>query len=53
MNNEKLGLEHLIKITTLRDVEIGLNDRKIAGEIVPDNAYEVLRELEAKYIKND
>ena len=44
-------IELLIKKSTLRDVERKLKQRKLDGEVVPDNALEVLRELEDEYEK--
>ena len=42
-------LETLIKISTLKEVHVALLKREVeGGEIVPDNVYEVLKELEQK-----
>lgn len=46
MNKEN---EIIIKFITIRDVQIKLIDRQLAGEIVPDNVFEVLSNLEKEY----
>lgn len=44
-----LELERLIKISTLRDVEIKLRQAQLENFIVPDNIFELLKEVEKTY----
>lgn len=48
MNKE---IELLIKLSTLRDIEIKMREAQLEGEIVPDNFIEMLRDLEDEYRK--
>ena len=50
MTNE---IEKLIKISTLRDVEIKFKEAQLKGFIIPDLAYELLKELEDSYQKEN
>ena len=49
MEEIKKQIETLIKISTLRTVEIKLRERELNGQIVPEIVYEVLKELEDEY----
>lgn len=42
-------IERLIKVSTLRDVEITLRQMQLEGQIVPDNVFEALKQLEKEY----
>jgi hypothetical protein len=44
-------IEAKMKIIALKDVAIRLLDRKLNGEIVPDNVLQVLEDLEEEYKK--
>lgn len=39
-------IERLIKISTLRDVEIALLKAKESGQIIPDTVFEIIQEVE-------
>lgn len=42
-------IEKKIKLIALIDVELKLRNRQLLGEIVPDNIFEVLKELKQEY----
>jgi len=46
-------IEKLIRLTTLRDVELQLLKDRQDGYIVPDSVIEVLRDLEIEYTKKE
>jgi hypothetical protein len=43
------GIELLIKITTIKDIEIALLDAELAGETIPKLVYEIIRKVQASY----
>ena len=46
-------IEKLIRLTTLRDVEIKLREDQFNGFIVPERIIEVLKDLESEYKKKE
>lgn len=46
MNKE---IENLIKKIALRDLEIKLLEAQAQGDIIPDNVYLIIKELEKTY----
>lgn len=48
MNKE---IEKLIKINVLRDIEIMFMEKRGEGFIIPDICFELLKELESKYMQ--
>jgi len=44
-------IEKLIKIKTLRDVEIKMRKARLDGLIIPEETIVILRDLEIEYIK--
>lgn len=48
MTNE---IENIIKISTIRDVQIKLKKAELGGAIIPELVYELIEEVEADFIK--
>lgn len=46
MNKE---IEILVKINTLRDMEIKFREAMLKGFIIPELVFEIMRDLEANY----
>ena len=46
MNEE---IEHLIKISTLRDVQVKLKEAQLEGFVIPENVFEIIKNLEESY----
>jgi len=46
-------IEKLIKISTLRDVEIKIVEARLGGFIVPEEVITMLRDLEIEYRKDE
>ena len=51
--NKMEEIEKLIKLSTLRDVEIKIKEAQIDGEIISDNVISILRNLEDEYRKDE
>ena len=43
------GIELLIKIITIKDIEMALLDAELAGETIPKLVYEIIRKVQASY----
>ena len=46
MTNE---IEHLIKISTLRDVQVKLKEAQLEDMIIPQIVFEIIKNLEESY----
>lgn len=46
MNNE---IRNLIRLNTIRDIELALLQQKEKGMIIPEVVFETIREVEASY----
>ena len=44
-------IEQLLRIDTLRDLEIELKEAKLDGAIIPDLVFEIMKSLEDNYLK--
>lgn len=42
-------IEHLIKISTLRDVQVKLKEAQLDGFVIPELVFEIIKNLEDKY----
>jgi hypothetical protein len=53
INKMDKEIEMLIKINTLRDVEIKFREALLKGFIIPELVFEVMKDLEAGYRKEN
>lgn len=51
MEETKKEIERLIQISTLRDIQIRLKEAQIAGMVISEIVFEIVKDLEDSYSK--